>query len=160
MKIDVQHPMYDPLMYVLMFPYGDMGWEIGSYSSTNQKNEKHTPLHNYKYRLMIITGDTFNTIHRMGRLFQQYVVDMYAKIELIQLQFIMHNQKQLRAELYQGFADAIQNADGQIDGAQIGKKIILPSSFTGNARYQHQLYQDAMAILVRHEKPDFFITFT
>ena len=57
-------------------------------------------------------------------------------------------------------ADAIQNSDGTFDGSYIGKKIILPSSFTGSARYQHQLYQDAMAIVRHFGKPDFFITFT
>ena len=114
----------------------------------------------YKYRLMIRGGDTFNTIHRMGRLFQQYVVDIYAKIEEGRLKFIQANQSKLRAELYQGLAYVVQNSDGTIDGSQTGKKIIFPSSFTGGARYQHQLYQDAMAIVHHFGKPDFFITFT
>ena len=108
---------------------------------------------------MICRGDTFNTIHRMVRLFQQYVVDVYAKIEEGRLKFIQVNQSKLRAELYQRLAD-VQNSDGTIDGSQIGRKIILPSSFTGGARYQHQLYQDAMAIVHHFGKPDFFITFT
>ena len=29
MKISTEHTMYDPLMYILMFPYGDKGWELG-----------------------------------------------------------------------------------------------------------------------------------
>ena len=36
---------------------------------------------------------------------------------------------------------------GQVDGSQLGKKVILPSSFTGGPRYQHQLNQDAMGIV-------------
>ena len=74
----------------------------------------------------------------MGRLFQQYIVDMYAKIEGECLRYLRYNQSQICAELYQGLADAVQ--DGTVQGSQIGKKIILPSSFTGGARYQHQLY--------------------
>ena len=35
----------------------------------------------YKYRLVPGSGETFNTIHRLGRLFQQNVVDMNDKIE-------------------------------------------------------------------------------
>ena len=66
----------------------------------------------------------------------------------------------MRAEVYQGLTDAIQNSDGQVDGSQIGKKVILPSSFTGSARYQHQLYQDTMGIVHHFGKPDLFITFT
>ena len=114
----------------------------------------------YRYRVMVCGGETFNIIHRLGRLFQQYIVDMYLKIEAERLYFLRNNQKTLRAELYQGLADAISNSDGNIDGAQVGKKIILPSSFTGSARYQHQLYQDAMAIVHHFGNPDFFITFT
>ena len=106
------------------------------------------------------SGHTFNIIHRMGHLFQQYIVDMYSKIEASCLLFIWHNQKKLRAELYCGLADALNVQGKDVDGAQIGKKIILPSSFTGSARYQHQLFQDAMAIVGRYGKPDLFITFT
>ena len=64
--------MYDPLLYVLMFPYGDKGWEL---------NSPCTCLQYYCYRLMVRSQNTFNIVHRMGRLFQQYIVDMYSKIE-------------------------------------------------------------------------------
>ena len=52
------------------------------------------------------------------------------------------------------------HSDGQVDGSQLGKTVILPLSFTGGPRYQHQLYQDAMGIVQCFGKPDFFITFT
>ena len=93
-------------------------------------------------------------------MFQQYVVDMYAKIEFSRLQYLRFNQSQLHADLYQGLADAVLASDGQVDGSQLGKKVILPSSFTGGPRYQHQLYQDAMGIVWCFGKPDFFVTFT
>ena len=101
----------------------------------------------YRYRLMIHSGETVNIIHRMGRLLHQYIVDMYVKIKGERLSFLQKKQKIIQADLYQGLADAISNSDGNVDGSQIGKKIILPSSCTGSARYQHQLYQDAMAIV-------------
>ena len=153
--IKVTHPMYDPLMYV-MFPFGDKGWE----QDYKLADKKCTARQYYKYRLMIHGGDTFNTIHQMGRIFQQYVVDIYVKIEDARLKYIRGNQSKLRADLYQGLADALQNTDGIIDGSHVGRKVILPSSFTGSVRYQHQLYQDAMAISRHFGKPDFFITFT
>ena len=37
---------------------------------------------------------------------------------------------------------------------------MLPLSFTGGPRYQHQLYQDAMGIVHCFGKSDFFVTFT
>ena len=47
-----------------------------------------------------------------------------------------------------------------MDRSQLGRRVVLPSSFTGGNQYQHQLYQDAMAIVCRYGKPDLFITFT
>ena len=158
--ISATHSIYDPLMYVLMFPFGDKGWYTTDQAEDDQitKDKKYTAMQFFKCRLIACCG--FNIIQRMGRLFQQNIVDMYTKIEGARLQYIRLNQKKLRAELYQGLADAMQSSEGQIDGSQIGKKVVLPSSFTGNSRYQHQLYQDAMAIVQRFGKPDFFITFT
>ena len=69
------------------------------------------------------SGESFNTIHRMGRLFQQYVVDMYAKIESSRLQYLRFNQGQLCADLYQGLADAVMSSDGQPNGSVLGKKL-------------------------------------
>ena len=91
-----------------MFPFGDKGWE----QDYKTGNKKCTAREYYKYRLMICGSNTFNTIHRIERLFQQYVVDVYVKIEDARLKFIRGNQSKLRAELYQGLADVAQNADG------------------------------------------------
>ena len=56
----------------------------------------------------------------MGRLFQQYVVDMYAKIEFNRLKYLRFNQSQLHADLYQGLADAVESSDDQVDGSLLG----------------------------------------
>ena len=143
--------MYDPLLYVLMFPYGNKGW--GWRCACTQ-------LQYYAYRLMAHSGDTFIIVHKVDHLFQQYIVDMYSKVEAACLAFIKHNQTKLHAEVYQGLADAIHEQDGEVDGSHIGRRIILPSSFTCSAHYQHQLYQDAMAIFCHYGKPDLFIMFT
>ncbi|KAK9160726.1 hypothetical protein Syun_007067 [Stephania yunnanensis] len=47
----------------------------------------------------------------------------------------------------------------QKDG-NIGRRIILPSSYTGSPRDMYNRYQDAMAIVRRYGKPDLFITIT
>ena len=91
MNIKATHSMYDPLMYVLMFPFGDLGWERDYRSG----GKKYSAMQYYKYKLMIHGNCSFNAIHRMGRLFQQYVVDIYAKIEDGRLQFIRGNQSKL-----------------------------------------------------------------
>jgi len=48
------------------------------------------------------------------------------------LQFIKTNQKKLRVELYKGLQDAATRVDNDLD--QLGKRFILPSSFTGSTR--------------------------
>jgi hypothetical protein len=42
----------------------------------------------------------FNTMLHGKRLFQQYVVDMYIKIESTRLDYIRNHQKEIRADLY------------------------------------------------------------
>ena len=99
-----------------------------------------------------------NDLHRFGKLFQQYVVDMYAKIESLRLRWIRHNQAKLRSDLYSGVVDAMHLGDN--DMSSVGRKVILPSSFKGSPRHMQQIYQDAMSIVRRFRRPDLFITFT
>ncbi|MGH7750808.1 MAG: helitron helicase-like domain-containing protein, partial [Candidatus Dormibacteria bacterium] len=42
----------------------------------------------------------------------------------------------------------------------IGRRIVLPSSFVGSPRYMNQKYHDVMSIVAKFGKPSFFITFT
>ncbi|KAF8787007.1 hypothetical protein HNY73_008646 [Argiope bruennichi] len=90
-------------------------------------------------------------------LFQQFVVDMYAKIETERLRFIRLNQKKLRVEDYIHLRDAITNDDNI---KQIGKPTILPSTFTGSPRYMHERTQDAMTYVRNYGSLHLFITFT
>ena len=39
MRIDTIHPMYDPLMYVLMFPFGDKGFSPDTHPLTKKTSE-------------------------------------------------------------------------------------------------------------------------
>jgi len=100
--------------------------------------------------------NNYNILHHSGRLFQQYCVDSYARIEQDRLQFLRFNQKKIRAELYQGLHDRIINNDE----SRIGKRIVLPSSHTGSPRNMQTNYLDAMAIVRAFGKPDLFITIT
>jgi len=105
--------------------------------------------------------DNYNTLYRAGRLFQQYVVDNYAKIEQSRLNYLRRNQHQIRSELYKGIQDVLHAKDINVKSSDdIGKQFILPSSFIGGPRHMHQLYQDAMSIIRSYGKPDLFITFT
>ena len=104
------------------------------------------------------SNKTKSILHLSGRLFQQYLVDQYAKWESNNLRWHEKNQDKFRTEIYKGLQDIISEDDG--NRKKIGKKIILSSSFTGSTRYMQQLYQDSMAIVREFGKPDLFVTVT
>ena len=93
---------------------------------------------------------------RTKRLFQQFLVDVYCKIETERLQFLRHEQKALRVDCYQDLRDAIVDGDG--DHRNVGHRIILPSTFTGGPRYMHKRQEDAMTYVRKYGQPDLFIT--
>ena len=99
-----------------------------------------------------------NTLLLGGRLFQQFIVDAYTSIEEERLQWVRQNQLKLRSELYGGLKDAVLRGD--TNPKTVGKRIILPSSFTRSPRYMAQNYEDAMTICRKVGYPDLFMTFT
>ena len=86
------------------------------------------------------------------------LVDQFANSELSGLNYIEHHQKELRTELYSGAKDAMKSEGVSLE--KIGKKIVLPSSFTGGDRYMHQQYLDSIALCQRFGHPHLFITMT
>ena len=77
-RISEVHPSYDPLHYVLLFPKGDDGWHVDIPLEGSAKRERITTMQFYSYRLQIRNEDW---IQHAGRLYQQYIIDQYAKIE-------------------------------------------------------------------------------
>ena len=155
-RISELHAAYDPLMYILLLPFGSPGWHdnISRYGEMRRVTLKDFA----NYHLMVRRIHLFpkkHPLHLGGRLFQQWVVDQYAKIESNNLNYIRHNQKELRTDTYANVTDAIANGD-----VRIGKRIVLPSSFIGSDRYMMQCYQDSMALVRTHGKADYFITIT
>jgi len=104
-----------------------------------------------------IRSTGFNTIHREGRLFQEICVDKYAQIEHERLGYFRTTHFKRRSDRRRGLEDAAANGT---DLADVGTRVILPSSFIGGPRQMSQLYHDAMAIVRYCGKPDLFITMT
>ncbi|KAL7605791.1 uncharacterized protein LOC111883552 [Lactuca sativa] len=92
------------------------------------------------------------------KLFQQFLVDGYTMIESERLFFIRKQYKILRCESYENLRN--HQARGSTDISNVGQRVILPSSFTGGARYMMQNYLDVMSLCKWFGCPDFFITFT
>ncbi|KAI5433766.1 hypothetical protein KIW84_020869 [Lathyrus oleraceus] len=68
------------------------------------------------------------------------------------LRWIKEHQSDIRPELYQGLQDALHV--GETNAKNIGKRIILPSSFIGGRRDMTQRYEAGMAIVLNGDRPD------
>ncbi|XP_048546059.1 uncharacterized protein LOC125525078 isoform X4 [Triticum urartu] len=151
--IKAYHGCYDPLSYALFFPNGEVGWNLnlpkvaphGKRKRNDQANalseegvEKSSgscvsPREYYCYKLQIRDGE-FNVLLFGKRLTQQYIVDMYIKIESIRLAFYLQPSTQvlIRADLYQGLVDSV--VAGETRACMTGKRIVLPLKFIGGPR--------------------------
>lgn len=179
--IDPQHRMQtisanschaDPMLYPVFFPYGEAGWHNNMMQEGNRVNAvrvRNTIREYGCYRMAIrydgnndLHNARFSLIHRGGFLLQQYVCDLYVRMESNNLNYIRQNQGTLRAEVYQGLVDYV-NQQLHLDAPDpmaIGRRVILPSTFVGSPRYMKQCYHDAMSIVRKYGKPDLFVTFT
>ncbi|KAK9689010.1 hypothetical protein RND81_09G027900 [Saponaria officinalis] len=133
---------YDPLQYPLLFQRGECGWNQG------------LP----KITIGCTQSRPNNMLFRAGRCLQQYIVDMYVKIENTRLDFFRKNQDTTRAELYQGILDTLES--GENCAENVGRRVILPPTFLGGPRDMKKRYLNAMSLVQKYGKPDLFITMT
>ncbi|KAI0069691.1 hypothetical protein K474DRAFT_1694009 [Panus rudis PR-1116 ss-1] len=172
-------PLYAPLSYVLLFPYGTRGWthtmrlrersnHHGSSSDPEAREdpEAHARRHRrltqvqfYSHQLHV-RPNQFPILHHGGRLFQQYLCDSWVSTDQNRLRWMEMNQPKLRAALYSGLEDAVARNDDNLELHEIGRRTVLPSSYVGGPRYMHQHFQDAMALARYFHKFDLFITMT
>ncbi|XP_020242960.1 uncharacterized protein LOC109821181 [Asparagus officinalis] len=120
---------YDPLQYPLLFPKGESGWHQNiikidcSISKQNNNSsqfrfssvqellqqeqtgvtmpkQSHVSCREYYcYKLQIRESEP-SVILLTGRLLQQFVVDMYIKLETTRLDYFRNKQSEIRAEVY------------------------------------------------------------
>ncbi|XP_054285654.1 uncharacterized protein LOC129002107 [Macrosteles quadrilineatus] len=159
-RIYETHRSYDALQYPLMFCRGEDGYSFNLYHVnpvTKQPTTKKTSSREfYAYRIMVREGEA-NHIHKFKQLLNQYLVDMYAKVESERLLYLRTHQKELRAENYIHLQDALRRDDNV---EEMGQKIILPATFTGGPRYMHSRTQDAFCYVRKFGRPELFITMT
>ncbi|XP_076042246.1 uncharacterized protein LOC143026128 [Oratosquilla oratoria] len=154
--LDHNNYFYDIFQYPLLIPNGDIGY---SYKMTKKcqpgkkegKYNRLSPAMFYSSLYMVREG-VFNYITKGRRLFQQFAVDNFVKVESNKLSFLELHQNQIRKER----AD-ILNVTNKND---IGQRVVLPPTFVGGPRYMKQRQQDALAYVSYYGSPDYFITFT
>lgn len=158
-RISKLHPSYMALQFPLLFLFGEHGWsgELRLVNDGSRGDKRMTMNMFYSFQL----HDRFKLyalLLRGGRLFQQYLVNAYISMEQNRLDYIESKQDSFRSEYLQGVHDALLRGDS--DGHDVGKRTILPASFTGGPRYMYKHYQDALAICRVHGNPQYFITYT
>jgi hypothetical protein len=165
MILDDLNPYYQPMHYVLLFPYGDSQWgthlqlrpKVAGVRTERERTVKkpQTSLSLSDFMLFYLQRRNAFTPHRFGKLFQSWVVDSFLQLENHRLMFIRGNQTKLRAEDYR----VVQREAHILPAAQIGRPYILPSSFVGSQRYWNELYRDAMMLPLHFGgSVDYFIT--
>ena len=118
-------PLYESLQYPLFFPHGTPGWHPAHHLSQI-----------WYYRLMYLQHSRFT---QAGRLANEYLVDMYSRVEEERLSYLRFNQPRPGAD------EAI-DAEGD---PRLGQ-IYLPSSFLCGPRWQSTQTADALAIVSRY----------
>ncbi|RCV06215.1 hypothetical protein SETIT_1G145500v2 [Setaria italica] len=140
---------YDPLSYPLFFPRAELGWHSNiprantileelrkdNVDCNNNDNDPDsssklwvTMREYYCYRFHA-RPSIFNPILHGGRLFQQFAVDTYIKIESSRLDFIWYHQKEIKADLYKGLLDSIQEGEQKGDKNRASCKNNYPRPF-------------------------------
>ncbi|OMP05477.1 hypothetical protein COLO4_08825 [Corchorus olitorius] len=160
--ISIVHPLYMALQYPILFPFGEDGFTpnmryAGSAASSGNIHQTLSMQDYYSYQIRQRSRQC-ETLLRGSRLFQQFCVDVLSFVSEGELLWLDNHQNDIMADLYSNVRDLVHRGD--VDVSAVGKRIILPASFTGSPRYLYQKYQDAMAICRAYGYPDLFITFT
>ncbi|XP_043461172.1 uncharacterized protein LOC122497870 [Leptopilina heterotoma] len=102
-RISETHRAYDTLQYPLIFCRGEDGYHFQykhrDPTSGEFVNKKTSALEFYAYRFMIRVNDP-NHLHKYRQLFNQFAVDIYAKIESERMVYYRTHQTELKAEKY------------------------------------------------------------
>ena len=137
--VNETHRAFEALHFVLLLPWGTDGWQPSLRQAVaNGRGDMRglTLLQYYAHRLQQRPGID-DSLLRAGRLLQEYVCMAFARVETQRLLYLARNQAAIRAELYQRLQDALPG-DAEVElagGERVGRRVILPATFTGGPRY-------------------------
>lgn len=157
------HALYHTLAYPLLFPTGRTGWHDSMVCWDVHRNRHHRVSLLEWSRFMLMHRDVPTFIQRCERLSLEFYCDLYAQYEarLAAFHSLPRQQALYRCASYAAVHDELHRDNSRRpDLRNVGRPMILPSSFVGSPRFYHQLYLDAMALPHRFHKPDLFITIT
>ncbi|EPB65785.1 hypothetical protein ANCCEY_15144, partial [Ancylostoma ceylanicum] len=131
-------------------------------NATNKAAPKEKFMSRREFVLFILARRGDVKKHRIlgtGKLYSQYVLHSFARIEADRLCAIGLHSTELRSStasaLFRYLDDKLREK-----GVKLGKLINMPQRYVGSRKWYEKLYGDAMAVAQRIGKPDLFITFT
>lgn len=134
-RISELHPLYLALQYPLLLPYAEDGYrtdilhrDIKPDGSFQKATTRVSMREFFAYKLQF-RDHGYSLLLNSRKLYQQFLVDAYTMIEAERLSYIRKQQKKLRNSDLMTIHEAVNV--GNNDGSSIGKRVFLPSSFTG-----------------------------
>src|SRR6185436_19643988 len=120
----------DPMVFPLLFALVESGWYINVKNALPQRIDLSLTPADFYASGIATRKDQFNQLHHTGKLFQQYIVHAYCTVECQRLDYMHHNQEQLRVECYQGLIDYVAE-QAQERQLRAGNVFILPKGLIG-----------------------------
>ncbi|XP_065673376.1 uncharacterized protein LOC136090533 [Hydra vulgaris] len=119
----------DPMVYPLFFPRGDAGWHNQLVHNPERATlvTNHVTLSQY-YNYKLSVRQFFSSLVYGKKLFQQYAVDAYVKIEGQRLGFIRSNQNKQRSEQYDVLHERVNNLENN-HNVRPGRIVVLPLTY-------------------------------
>ncbi|VDK53748.1 unnamed protein product, partial [Cylicostephanus goldi] len=128
--------------------------------SRNGRKARYISRREFALYILARRGDLHK--HRIigtGKLYSQYVLHTFARIEADRLSSIGLHRTELRSStassLFKYLDDKLKEK-----GVKLGRLVNMPQKFVGSRNWYQKLYSDAMAVAQRLGKPDLFVTFT
>ena len=162
--VNILSTHYEPLQYPLLFPHGTLGWHPGVSGKCSQIRW---------YRMRILRDVRF---HLFGRLCNEYLVDMYSRVEDERLGYLRRGREKQLADMRGVLQEARERANRsdvahQADLADVNlyedtncttteESFLLPSSFPGSRAWASEQVSDSLAIVADRGDPSLFITMT
>ena len=144
-------PLYEPLHFVLLYPRGTPGWHAGL---------GLTPQQYGAYWLHDRPGEYAN-FTKAGRLFQEWVLDTYVKVERQRLNYLKSDdfRRKKRGSVLGSLQQAVK--EGKRKGAEAGTEVAeVPASHIGSRAYFRKKRYDSYALARVFGNPSLFITMT
>jgi len=146
------NPSYEPLHFVMLYPRGTEGW----HSDLGLTTQEYAT-----YWLHERPIDVHANFTKAGRLFQEWILDTYVKMERRRINYFktaQFNRRRRRSALKLLQKEVRQ---GQRSGSEAGREAMeVPSKHIGSHAYFRKKRFDAFALARAFGNPSLFVTMT